>query len=197
MGTAVSETERVIIFIDGGFIRKIYQELFGSDAIEYQNLVQGLVGLYDSLPGYSFRANLIRAYYYDAIPSKQDPKYASQIKYIKSVTQAFYCTVVLGRLIKSSKGKYRQKGVDILLTIDALSKAYQNQYDVALFLIGDRDFVPLVNAVKNSGKKAYGFYHGEQDTSGVFKTKVPPVLCRAFDLRIGLTKKNLENWRRK
>lgn len=193
----MSATERVIIFIDGGFIRKIYQELFVSDAIEYHNLVQGLVRLFDSLPGYSFRANLIRAYYYDAIPNKNDPEYAKQIEYIKSVTKAFYCTVVLGRLVRSSKGRHRQKGVDILLCIDALSKAYQNQYDVAIFLVGDRDFIPLVNAVKNSGKKAFGFYFGEQKSSGLVKTKVPMALCRTFDLRVVLTKEILDDWRKR
>jgi uncharacterized LabA/DUF88 family protein len=180
-------TERVMIFIDGGFVRSVFKELFGSDAIDFQNLIQGLVRLYNAIPGYAFKANLIRAYYYDAIFPKTDPDYDAQEKYLNTVRRVFWCTVVLGELVRSTKKTKRQKGVDILLTIDALSKAYQDQYDTTVFLLGDRDFIPLVEAVKNHGKKVFGVYYGKLRSDGIFKTRISQELCKQYDLRIGLT----------
>lgn len=186
-----------MIFIDAGFVREIFKELFGSDAIDFQNMIQGLVRLYDAIPGYAFRADLIRAYYYDAVFPKADPEYDAQEKYLKSVKRAFWCTVVLGELVRSANKKNRQKGVDILLAIDALSKAYQNQYDTAVFLLGDRDFIPLVEAIKSTGKKVFGVYYGQLRADGKIETRISQELCSRYDLRIVLTKELLNDWRTK
>ena len=54
---------------------------------------------------------------------------------------------------------YRQKGVDILMSIDMLTKAYDNHYDIAVLLAGDGDFVELVEAIKDkTGKQVIGLY---------------------------------------
>ena len=71
-------------------------------------------------------------------------------------------------------GFYRQKGVDVLLAIDMLSMAFQNHYEIAIFLGGDDDFVDLINAVKNSaGKRVFGFYypHRISRDSSILSTK--------------------------
>jgi uncharacterized LabA/DUF88 family protein len=46
--------------------------------------------------------------------------------------------------------------VDTLIAIDMISKAYENHYDVDILLAGDDDFLDVVNAVKNAGKRVYG-----------------------------------------
>lgn len=84
-------------------------------------------------------------------------------------------TVRFGELVKSSKEEPRQKGVDILMAIDALTKAYQNHYDTGMFLIGDRDFIPLIQAVKDTGKKTIGIYcdaHCSKELMNVFDMKI-------------------------
>jgi len=77
------------------------------------------------------------------------------------------------------------KGVDVLLTIDALSMAYQDLYDSALFLLGDRDFIPLIQAVKSTGKKTFGFF---------FTKKVAQELSTAFDFRLAFDEKIMNTW---
>jgi hypothetical protein len=46
----------------------------------------------------------------------------------------------------------RSKEVDITLARDVLGHGYRNDYDLALIVAGDRDYVPLVNEVKRLGK---------------------------------------------
>lgn len=174
-----------MIFIDGGYLRRTFKDLFGDDNIDYSVMLRKLVELYDDLPNNLFRANLIRAYYYDAIVSEKDDDFQRQKEYFYSVTNPFFYTLRLGRLVKSSRRKSRQKGVDILMAIDALSMAYQNHYDTGIFFLEDRDFVPLIRAVKQAGKKTISISYG---------AKASDELRRTFDVRVALLKDNLRPW---
>jgi len=177
--------ERVIVFIDGGYLRRTFNDLFGDDNIDYGKMLDGLLGLYNSLPSNPFRADLIRAYYYDGIVSEEEDEFRQQKEYFYLVTNHFFFTLRLGRLIKSSKKKFRQKGVDVLMAIDALTMAYQNHYDTGIFFMEDRDFIPLIEAVKQAGKKTIVVFYG---------LKGSDELRRAFDVRIVLDKDSMRPW---
>ena len=58
------------------------------------------------------------------------------------------------------------------MAIDALTKAYQNQYDVAIFLLGDRDFIPLVEAVKDTGKKTLMICHTDSAAPELMRARM-------------------------
>jgi hypothetical protein len=49
----------------------------------------------------------------------------------------------------------KSKGVDISLAKDLLVHAFYNNYDAAVLIAGDGDYVPLVNEVKHQGKLVY------------------------------------------
>jgi hypothetical protein len=67
---------------------------------------------------------LIRALY-DAAPSSSKAKaYAKQQEYLKRVRALDYFEVRLGRAKREVGGKFKLKGVDALIAIDMLSKAY-------------------------------------------------------------------------
>jgi len=106
--------------------------------------------------------------------------------YFKRIEENYAYTVRLGKLTKSPRhAKYRQKGVDILMAIDALTKAYQNQYETGMFLLGDADFKPLIEAVKNAGKKTIGIF---------YRPTCPKDLSDSFDWRIWLKKQNFRGF---
>ena len=64
------------------------------------------------------------------------------------------------------------KQVDITLAVDMLSHAYQNNYEVAVLVAGDEDYVPLVNAVKNAGRRVFLWF---------LEDGLSPVLKRSAD----------------
>jgi uncharacterized LabA/DUF88 family protein len=56
------------------------------------------------------------------------------------------------RLFHKPKGK-RAKRVDIQLATDMLTHAHRKNYDLAILVAGDEDYVPLVEAVQYEGKR--------------------------------------------
>jgi len=183
----VKPLERVMIFIDGGYLRKLFNDLLGDDNIDFLKLRSYLLDLYNRTPINPSRANLIRVYYYDGIcTDEKDEEYNKHKEYFNSLKpRYFFLTVRLGEAVRTSEGIFRQKGVDILMSVDALTMAYRNHYDTGLFLLGDRDFIPLIDAVKNAGKKTYLFSYID---------KVSKELIQTFDFRFGFNKRIMEQW---
>lgn len=53
------------------------------------------------------------------------------------------------------------KGVDISLAVDMLSHANRKNYDLAILIAGDADYVPLVRAVKAEGSRVFIWFFDE------------------------------------
>ena len=54
--------------------------------------------------------------------------------------------------------RVKQKGskrVDITLATDMLTHAHRHNYDIAILVAGDEDFVPLVEAVQREGRRVF------------------------------------------
>jgi uncharacterized LabA/DUF88 family protein len=49
--------------------------------------------------------------------------------------------------------RHEQKEVDVALACELLSHAFRNNYDVAILVSGDRDFVPAVQHAQSVGKR--------------------------------------------
>jgi len=186
--------ERVIVFVDGGYLRATCKELFGNDDISFESLSKFIVRSFNELLKENpFQANLIRIYYYDGIVRETGSEYAKQSEYFERISNELNYTVRLGELRKSSKKEpFRQKGVDIRMAIDALAKAYQNHYDHGVFMVGDTDFIPLIEAVKDAGKKTLLL-----GLCPANFTKCPPDLMRVFDQRIYIGFDDIKSWMEK
>lgn len=188
---------RVMIFIDGGYLRKQVSEISDGE-INYRKLAEILT--VHTQRGDS-KSQLIRAYYYDAIPilkermslpddmedqvavlDEMSNVRVKQDEYIEKIKMIDLFDVRLGELVWSELGKYRQKGVDSLIAIDMITKAYQNQYDEAVLVAGDSDFIEIVKAVKSVGPRVTGAY---------FEKNTRPELINEFDKRYPLRKGGL------
>lgn len=164
----------LMIFIDGGYLRRNVIEMVGNDDINYQNFVNYLA----DIPGRErIKADLIRVYYYDAIVDDSHKNHPQQKLYFNKLQKLDLFEVRLGRIKTSNKPSQKQKGVDVLLAIDMLSKAYLNHYDWGLLLAGDDDFLDLVKTIKNTtGKQIIGAYferHISDDLISSFDKKIP------------------------
>ena len=124
-------TERVMVFIDGAYLRKTMRDLFNDESIDWIELRNFFVDKFNDLAE-PFSANLIRIYYYDAQVAYGDAEYKQQSAYFRKIRGKKQYSLRLGEAVRSGHGELRQKGVDILVAIDALSKAYENHFESAI-----------------------------------------------------------------
>jgi uncharacterized LabA/DUF88 family protein len=85
-------------------------------------------------------------------------------------------------VIKKESKEKKSKGVDITLTKDMLVHAFLRNYDVAVLVSGDGDFLPVVEELKRLGKWIVLAFFGEEGG-------LNPKLRRAADqyIQLGLT----------
>ena len=163
---------RVMIFIDGSYLRIGLDEAELDEVHQLQNVKSLAVRMLPKIMRRPFYGEHLRTYWYDGKYNERDDRYDSQNEFFNKLRGFENFEVKTGQIIPSSQGD-RQKGVDVLLAVDMLTKAYENHYDIAVFIGGDRDFIPLIKAVKDqAGKQVYGV---------VFSRSCSKELKREFD----------------
>jgi len=195
---------KVMVFIDGGYLRKKISEFSPDYKINYPRLAH-LLSQHWKGGIAAIEPRLIRSYYYDGMPSFEqldtisdfdlessatefvDAKYKKQKEYLDKIDKLDFFEVRKGHLILSTKGnvynyknwEWRQKGVDSLIAIDMITKAYQGQYDLGILVAGDLDFLEIVKATKNVGVRVMGAY---------FPKNINLELANSFDKKYVLEK---------
>ena len=120
----------------------------------------------------------IRASYYTSLKASED-----------EVGRTADCLRSLGFdpwVFKKSRQDEKAKGVDIALTKDMLSHAFLANYEVAVLVGGDGDYVPLVQEVKRLGKRVHVWFFTDQGLN--------PDLVRIADEFSDLTELFLREW---
>jgi uncharacterized LabA/DUF88 family protein len=159
---------RLMAFIDGGYLRENFKKATDNAIVDFAKLEPTLVGTFDGNCRGMYHGDLIRTYFYDAIVDRLHPKYDEQNEYHSAIKNCGI-QVVLSRLKPSGNngtGALKQKGVDVRLAVDMVTKAYQNHYDYAILLAGDDDFLDAVKAVKDyTGKRVLGIFFNDTISS--------------------------------
>jgi len=151
--------ERVMVFIDGSNMYHSLKAFFNRTDIDLGKFCAKLIG----------KRRLIRIYYYNArVGNKEEPeRYLHQVQFFDSVAEIPYTELRLGRLVYNNwpNSPPYEKGVDVQLATDMLSHSYKNNYDTAILVAGDNDFVSALQAVKDNGKHIEVALFGKEETS--------------------------------
>ena len=136
-----------MIFIDGGYLDEGIRNKFGpTRRIDLRALGTKLAG----------RRRLIRMYYYTGRIERPPndhwkTRMEGQQKYEAALAHVPYLEIKHGRLQFDTNDRPRQKGVDVLLSLDMLRFAIKRSYETAILLSGDGDFADVVQMVKDEG----------------------------------------------
>ncbi len=104
--------------------------------------------------GLNLQSQAVRSYYYTNVKGDNAN--------INKVRESLWNLGFHPEVFKKDRPDQKAKGVDITLTKDMLSHAYLDNYDVAVLLSGDGDYVPLLNEVKRLGKQVcVAFFTGD------------------------------------
>ena len=147
---------RWMLFVDGENLTIRAENLAGASGIsigEGRHYKQGVfVWIPDQDPRRLLASNAAlglrefatRAYYYTSVVGDELALLAvrEQLRALRFDPQVF----------KKDRGQQKSKGVDVTLTKDVLSHAFMGNYDAAVLVAGDGDYVPLVQELKRLGK---------------------------------------------
>jgi uncharacterized LabA/DUF88 family protein len=155
----VDRDDRVMIFIDGSNLYHTLKSYFNQTDLDIGKFCQRLID----------RRRLIRIYYYNAIVGiKQEPeRYRRQQTFFSSVQAIPYTELRLGRLVYNNwpTTPPYEKGIDIMLTTDLLTHSFKRNYDIAILVAGDSDYVGAIQGVKNNGQNVEVALFGKESTS--------------------------------
>jgi uncharacterized LabA/DUF88 family protein len=139
----------VMVFIDGENLAiRLKEEIGGQKPPPHVQYEPDVFVWSDILNMRNHRyCNIIRKYYYASTIGDNDKR-----------NQIFDRLKSLGiespHVFPRTKAR-SSKRVDITLSVDMLTHAYQKNYDAAVLVAGDEDYVPLVTAVKNAGRRVF------------------------------------------
>lgn len=164
------KTERVMIFIDGSNLYHSLKSFFNRADVDMGKLGNKLLD----------KRRLVRIYYYNAkVGHKEEPeRYHDQQAFFASVSAIPYCELRLGRLVYNNwpNTPPYEKGVDIQLATDLITHSFKNNYEVAILVAGDNDYVGALQAVKDNGKNVEVALFGKERTSRQLRVVADKVL---------------------
>ncbi len=153
------KTDRVMIFIDGSNLYHSLKSNFKRTDIDMGKFSNRLLD----------KRRLIRIYYYNArVGQREEPeRYHDQQKFFSGITAIPYCELRLGRLVYANwpGAPPYEKGVDIMLATDMITHSFKNNYDIAILVAGDNDYVGAIQAVKDNGKNLEVALFGKESSS--------------------------------
>jgi uncharacterized LabA/DUF88 family protein len=91
------------------------------------------------------KCQVVRRHYYTCSAGDDDK--------IEALTRRLkYVGIEAPFVFKKEKGR-KSKQVDISLATDMLTHAFRKNYDIAILVAGDEDYIPLVKAVMSEGRR--------------------------------------------
>ena len=148
--------EKGAIFIDGGYLSKILKRHFGAPRIDYLKLSNEICS--------GLHLSRLRTYFYDCMPvirkdNEEDKrKYAEKQKFIDKIQRLPRFEVKKGKL-QIIGGEFKQKMVDVLMSLDIADRCFDNQIQHAILIAGDSDFIPAIKKAKDYGAIIHLYYH--------------------------------------
>lgn len=144
---------RWMLFIDGENLTIRAQEFLKAESVpvpESQNYKRDcFIWPGKNLTALGYPAHLetrpIRCFYYTSAVGDEMA--------IQGIQEQLWSLGFEPHVFKKARQDQKTKGVDIALTKDMLSHAFRGNYDAAMLVAGDGDYVPLVEEVKRLGKQ--------------------------------------------
>ena len=146
---SIPVNSRSMVFVDGENLSIRYKYVLDEKEITHPEHVKYEKDIYV----WSHWANIknhanctfIRSFYYTCAMGDGDK--------IDQLTDDLLEVGITDPRVFKKKSDGRSKKVDISLATEMLSHAYNNNYEVAVLVAGDEDYVPLVKEVKRMGKQ--------------------------------------------
>ncbi len=151
--------KRVSIFIDGNNFYHGLKKIYGNS----KSLINFNFNKFANFLANKRKIVIISYYNAPLDKTKNLEKYKSQEKFFEKIKKIPNFNLVLCKLLKrkikgTNKSYYIIKEDDIYMAVDMVEGASDDNFDVAILVSGDGDFVPAVKAVQKRGKIVENIY---------------------------------------
>lgn len=146
---------KVMMFVDGENLAIRYKSLLKENQVESHVSYLPDIFVWSSYANihHHSRCEVVRKYYYTAM--RGDSKKIDEV-----ITKLKEVGIETPRVFKRQAHR-KSKQVDIALATDMLTHAYRRNYDIAILVAGDADYVPLVRAIKEAGRRVVLWFFEE------------------------------------
>ena len=144
----IVNNEVTYLFVDGNWLKGALKELSTRWFHAPISIDYGLLAL---------DCKATKCFFYDAYPPEDDPDFKDETKAKDrefaaiSAIPGWHVVTGLTRGKRGGKNRLQQKGVDLKLGIDAITHRIRGNFARAVLIVGDLDFLPLVNALVELG----------------------------------------------
>jgi len=148
--------EKCAIFIDGGYFNKVLKKYFNNSPVNYLKFSEEIC--------FELELRRLRTYFYHCLPfvrggNKEDEiKHSKMYLFLSKLKRLPRFEVKLGKL-QIIGNQFKQKMVDVLMSLDIVDMCFDNQIQHVLLVAGDSDFVPAIKKAKSCGAIVHLFYH--------------------------------------
>jgi len=148
--------ERGAIFIDRGYLSEILKAQFNSAKVDYLKLCSKIC--------LDLKIERLRTYVYTCMPvvrkgNSEDIFRESKVqRFLTKLKRLPRFEVKLGKL-QFIGGIFKQKMIDVLMSLDIATMSYEKQIQHAIIIAGDSDFVPAIKKAKDYGIIVHLYYH--------------------------------------
>lgn len=149
-------SEKGAVFIDRGYLSEILKTQFNNNKIDYLKLCNKILS--------DLKIERLRTYVYTCMPlvrnnNKQDIERKSKVqRFLTKLMRLPRFEVKLGKL-QLIGNQFRQKMIDVLMSLDIATMSYESQIQHAIILAGDSDFIPAIKKAKDYGVIVHLYYH--------------------------------------
>jgi uncharacterized LabA/DUF88 family protein len=166
------KNRRVMMFVDGENLAIRYGSMLGAakppDHVRYEPSIY--VWSNKLVPFRHKTCDMVRTYYYTSM--------RGDIENIEMILDRMKEYGIENPYVFKKTKTRGSKRVDITLATDMLSHAHKKNYDLAVLVAGDEDYIPLVRAVKSEGCQVFLWF---------IKDGLSKALCREVDHFTDLT----------
>jgi len=144
---------RMMIFVDGENLAIRFKELLNQYELQKPDHIVEIPNVFvwsEVINKFLEHRNIIRKYYFTSCVGDEN-----KIQEIESFIrkEGFEAP----RVFKGSRGR-KSKRVDIAMATEILLHGFRDNYDYALIITGDEDFIPAIKAISNEGKRILLWY---------------------------------------
>ena len=151
--------KRVAVFIDGNNfyfgLRKIYGKNKSLKNFDFQSFASFLSGTGKVVGIYYYNAQLDKKF--DANKFKSQKEFFTRLKSIPNFN-LILCKLLKRNITGTNQHYYIIKEDDIHMAVDMVDGSADDNFDVAVLVSGDGDFVPAVRSVQGRNKTVQNVY---------------------------------------